>query len=135
MNKKGYTLIELIVVIAIVATIGTFGAIGFSKIINNNKEERYNEMLDDIKASANTYFSIYSEKPEYSNLRLKEQLYSGNKTLIIPISDLKDALLVEQNLKNPKDNKEVNGCVVITNYESIVYKVCPYENCSCDQMS
>ena len=38
MNKKGFTLIELIVVIALVASIGTFGAIGLSKVISNGAE-------------------------------------------------------------------------------------------------
>lgn len=135
MNKKGYTLIELITVIAIVVAVGTFGAIGITKMISNTKEERYNEMIEDLKTAANTYFSIYSEKPEYSNLRLKEQLYTGDKILMIPISDLKDALLVEQHLKNPKDSKEVDGCVLITNDNlppTLTYKVCPYENCQCE---
>ena len=135
MNKKGYTLIELITVIAIVVAVGTFGAIGITKMISSTKEERYNEMIEDLKTAANTYFSIYSEKPEYSNLGLKEKLYTGDKILIIPISDLKDALLVEQHLKNPKDSKEVDGCVFIT-YDSLTstltYKVCPYENCQCE---
>ncbi len=125
MNKKGYTLIEIVVVIAIVAAVGTFGAIGLSKVISNSKEQRYDEMITDIKAAANTYFTIYSEKEEYAYL--KNDLYT-NGSVTIPISELQDSLLVDQKLKNPKDNESVNGCVVIT-YDNIElnYKVCPYE--------
>ena len=112
MNKKGFTLIELIVVIALVASIGTFGAIGLSKVISNSKVERYNEMIKDIKASANTYFSIYSNKPEYSYL--KDDLYNNtNHKVVISISTLKEALLVDWDLKSPKDNNDVDGCVII----------------------
>lgn len=128
MNKKGYTLIEIIVVIAIVATVGTIGAIGLSKVLSNSKEQRYDEMLDDIKAAANTYFTIYSDKEEYAYL--ENNLYN-NGTLSISIDDLKESLLVDQNLKNPKDNTPINGCVVLTYNNSVSYKVCPYENCEC----
>lgn len=130
MNKKGYTLIEIIVVIALVVSIGTFGAIGLSKILSNSKNQRYEEMINDIKMAANTYFSIYSKKNEYSYLN--EELYN-NGEVIIPISILKDTLLVRENLKNPKDNTLIDGCVIIRyQNNSIEYKACPYENCSCN---
>ncbi len=126
MNKKGFTLIELIVVIALVASIGTFGAIGLSKVISNSKNERYNEIIQDIKLAGKTYFTIYSEMEDYSYL--KNNLYTTGE-VIIPISTLKNVLLVDENLKNPKDNTLINGCVVIEykNSASIEYKVCPYE--------
>ena len=131
MNKKGYTLIEIIVVIAIVASVGTIGAIGLSKIISNSKQTRYDEMIEDIKAAGNTYFTIYSEYEEYSNL--KSDLYSSG-SVVIPIQTLKQALLVDQNQKNPKDNTLVDGCVkIIYSSGNLNYQVCPYENCTCPQ--
>jgi len=129
MNKKGYTLIEIIVVIALIAAIGTFGVVGLSKVISNSKEQRYNEMIDDIKSAGNTYFTVYSEKSGYEYL--KNSLYNNGR-LVIQISTLKEALLIDENLKNPKNNQDVNGCVVITYNTELNYKVCPYEdNCSC----
>lgn len=125
MNKKGYTLIEIIVVIAIIASIGTIGAIGLSKIISNSKQTRYDDMIEDMKAAGNTYFTIYSEYSEYSNL--KTDLYNSN-TLIIPVQTLKEALLVDQKQKNPKDNSDVHGRVVLTyssgkvNYQVVLCK-------------
>ncbi len=120
MNKKGYTLIEIIVVIAIVATIGTFGAIGLSKILSNTKEDKYNEMINNLKNSASTYFTIYSEEAGYEYL--KNGLYNNN-SLIIPIATLKETLLVDQNEKNPKDNSDVYGRVVLTYNSTINYDV------------
>ena len=129
MNKKGYTLIEIIVVIALLAAVGTFGAIGLSKVISNTKNQRYNDMIEDIKAAGNTYFTLYSDKDGYEYL--KDNLYNSGR-VVISISTLQEALLVDQNLKNPKNNQDVNGCVVITYNTAINYKVCPYEdNCSC----
>ena len=132
MNKKGYTLIEIIVVIVLVATIGTFGAVGLSKVISNSKNQKYDDMIEDLKGAANTYFTIYSEYAEYESL--KEDLYEHG-SVEISIDNLKAALLVDQNLKNPKDNSLIDGCVIISyNNAKLNYKVCPYEyNCSCSQ--
>ena len=85
MNKKGYTLVEIIVVIALIASIGTIGAIGLSKIISNSKQTRYDDMINDMKAAGNTYFTIYSEYEEYSNI--KTSLYNSGR-LIIPVQTL-----------------------------------------------
>ncbi len=120
MNKKGYTLIEIIVVIALIGAIGTIGAIGLSKIISNSKQTRYDEMIEDIKSAGNTYFTIYSEYSEYSNL--KSSLYNSG-SVIIPIQTLKEALLVDQKQKNPKDNSDVHGRVVLTYNGTINYQV------------
>lgn len=131
MNKKGYTLIELIAVIAIIAAVGTFGVVGVSKLISNSKQQRYDEMVEDLKAAGNTYFSIYSEKSEYSYL--KERLYSSPNQVKIKIDDLKEALLVDENLKDPKTNELVSGCVIIT-YTSgtINYTTCITSSCNCN---
>ena len=128
MNKKGYTLVEIIAVIALVVTIGAVGAVGMSTLISKSKDQRYNDMIADIKAAANTYFSIYSERAEYSYLN--ENLY-GNGSVEIPMSTLKETLLVDEDLKNPKDNQFVSGCVLIEYDNEITYKVCPYEECTC----
>ena len=134
MNKKGYTLVELIVVIVIIASIGIYGVISLNKTLEESKNQKYNEMIEYLKDSANTYFTIYSEYEDYSNL--KDDLY-GNDSLKITIKELKDKLLVDEDLKNPKDNQLIdnNACVIITydNINSLVdYKVCPYESCSCN---
>ena len=153
MNKKGYTLVEIIAVIALVVTIGAVGAVGMSTLISKSKDQRYNDMIADIKAAANTYFSICtwfipsrlystgssavimfpdtlfsSERAEYSYLN--ENLY-GNGSVEIPMSTLKETLLVDEDLKNPKDNQFVSGCVLIEYDNEITYKVCPYEECTC----
>ena len=129
MNKKGYTLIEIIVVIAIIATVGTVGAIGLSKIISSSKQTRYDDMINDLQAAGNTYFTIYSEYPEYSYL---QNVYT-NGSVDVCISTLKEALLVDQKLKNPKDNTLVDGCVkILYSSGALNFKVCPYEeNCTC----
>ena len=109
MNKKGYTLIEIIVVIAIIASIGTIGAIGLSKIISNSKQTRSDDMIEEMKATGNTYFTIYSEYSDYSSI--KTDLYNTG-TLIIPVQNLKEALLVDQKQKNPKDNRQYRHITV-----------------------
>lgn len=105
MNKKGYTLIEILVVVAIIAVIGLTATIGLDKIVVNSKNDRYENMLEDIKAAANTYITIIEPS-------INSSLYV-DLSETITIEELKDALLLDKDLKNPKDNSLVSGNVVI----------------------
>ena len=105
MNKKGYTLLEILLVVAIIATIGLVGGVNLVKTINASKQEKYDNMVIDIQESANTYLTI--------NPELEAELYT-NGTYTVPIAALQEALLIDEKLKNPKDNTLVDGTVLIT---------------------
>lgn len=109
MNKKGYTLIEILMVVAIIAVIGLTATIGLDKIISNSKKDKYDEMLEEIEGAANTYITVIEPS-------INASLYT-DLTETVTIQELQDALLLDMNLKNPKDNTLVGGNVVIT-YDS-----------------
>lgn len=106
MNKRGYTLIEVLMVVAIIAILGLTATVGLNKITLNSKQDRYDLMLSEIKEAANTYMTIV--EPD-----LNASLYV-DMSETITIADLQDSLLLDENLKNPKDNSLVSGTVVIT---------------------
>jgi len=61
MNKKGFTLTELLVVVAIMAVITGMSIAIIRNINNNSDDKKYNLYLDTIKTSAKVYNNSYSE--------------------------------------------------------------------------
>ena len=57
MNNKGFTLIEMIMVIAILAMLAVLTTPNVIKIINKNKADNYNSVIDSIVASCDLYTS------------------------------------------------------------------------------
>ena len=55
MNKKGYTLVEIIAVIALIAVICGLFVLNFSRKNNNQLEENYNNEIKKIESAADTY--------------------------------------------------------------------------------
>ncbi len=110
MNKKGYTLIEILMVVAILFVIGLGATIGLEKVITNSKKDRYDNMLEEIKEATNTYITVFEPQ-------INENLYTSG-SVMITIEELQDALLLDDMLKNPKDNTLVEGNIVIT-YDSL----------------
>ncbi len=105
MNKKGYTLIEVLIVIAIIATIGVLATVNLDKIISNSKEDKYDAMMRDITEAVNTYITIYEEELS-NNLN---SLYNNETSFQVSISTLQDVLLLDDPLKDPRNNKTIDG--------------------------
>lgn len=57
MNNKGFTLIEMIMVIAILAMLAVLTTPNVIKMINKNKADNYNSVIDSIVASCDLYTS------------------------------------------------------------------------------
>ena len=55
-NKKGFTLIELIVTIAVMLSILTIAIVSFIGISNKKKQESYNAVKNEIITAAEEYF-------------------------------------------------------------------------------
>ena len=106
MDKKGYTLIEILMVVAIIAVLGLTATIGLDKIVTNSKQDKYDQMISEIKEASNTYITII-------NPSLNASLYT-DMSETVTIEALQTSLLLDENLKNPKDNSLVSGNVVIT---------------------
>ena len=54
-NKKGFTLIEIIICIGVLALIGTVSFVGINKTLNANKITSLSQVEDDILSALNIY--------------------------------------------------------------------------------
>ena len=84
MNKKGFTLVEILVSIGLLALLGSVIAISLNKVFKNNNIKNYNEYVEKIKSSAmlyvnNTVDIINDLNGDYQNTIIKKV-----KNLIIP---------------------------------------------------
>ena len=91
MEKKGFTLIEILVVIALVAAISVTVGVSMSKVFKNEDDKKLKDYYETIEKAACVYAEI-------NNL---------NESKIVNINTLLTAGLISKNLKNPSSNKLV----------------------------
>ncbi len=103
-NKKGFTLVEIIITLAIVVTITTVAVGSYIGISNNKKKEEWKLVKDQIETAAEQYFS--SNKYLYEGLTDNVQAYISVGTLVH--NDYLDKVV------NPITKKEVSECSIVT---------------------
>lgn len=102
MNRRGFTLVELLAVIVILAAILAIVLPSVSQTLKRSKDTIYDIQIYDILKS--TY--------DYSLKNLK--LLPENKKTYITLNELKKNGFIENDLKNPKTNKIFNNDLVIS---------------------
>lgn len=115
MNKKGFTLIELIVVISIMVAIGLVIATNMSALFSKSEEETYINFKKKIEDAA----CIYIERNDKKDLKQSCRVSSCN----IKTKDLIESGLLEANLKDPNTGKMVKD----SNKYEVVIKWEDYE--------
>ena len=101
LNKKGFTLIEIIVTLAVLAVVGLILAINMNDLTGKQNSSACKRIADRVESAADIYIN---------NNNIKNQLYNGDiSSKDIFLSDLVNAnLLDEKDLKNPKTKKKQN---------------------------
>lgn len=83
MNKKGFTLIEIIISLTLIILIA--GSITFAVLNNKNKkEEKINEITRKIQEAASVYLSINKEIDD----SIEKNIYNGGSGYVIPFKTL-----------------------------------------------
>ena len=101
-NKKGFTLVEIIITLAIVITITTVAIGSYIGISKNKKEEEWSLVKNQIETAAEQYFS--------SNKYMYEDFTEGNDiTGTITVKTLVGSDYLNK-IVDPRTNKEVNPC-------------------------
>lgn len=120
MNKKGFTLVELLAVIVILALLAIVSSTVVFKLIDDSRKDLYNDQIELIEKSA--------EKWTLENV----DLVGYNVAYCLDVDKLvKSGHLKEDTLKDPRDDSDIKGYVKIT-YDS-EYKQFEYnytEECS-----
>lgn len=106
MNRKGFTLVELIGIIVLLSLIVIVAYSSFAKQLKVAKEDAYNRQITTIVSAAKDY---HLENPDEEGVMLVTLGNSG--------------LLSTKDLKNPRDNSVMSGCVEFTrnSYGQIEY--------------
>ncbi|MCM1052773.1 MAG: prepilin-type N-terminal cleavage/methylation domain-containing protein [Ruminococcus sp.] len=111
-NKKGFTLVEMLAVVAILAVVTTFAASSAVSVTRKGKESLYCTKLDIIRNEARS-FGLNLEK----ELNNSNEYYNGYKSLTITVDDLvKNGNLSpdkDDYVLNPVDNSYINDLKII----------------------
>src|SRR5574344_2524924 len=94
MNKKGFTLVEMLAVIVVILLVALVAFPALNNTIKSNQTDSYNSKVNDIILAAETYASnVGGELVQVSVSTLQKYGYIGSK------------------LTNPIDNTTMSGCV------------------------
>ncbi len=102
-NKRGFTLVEIIITLAIIITITTVAIGSYIGISDKKKKEEWKLVKDQIETAAEQYFS--------SNKYLYEGLTDGVKAYISVGTLVKSDYL--NKVVNPTNKKEVPACSLV----------------------
>ena len=121
-NRKGFTLVEVLVSIGLLALLGLVIAISLNRVFKDNNIKNYDEYVEKIKSAAMLYVN--------NTVDIINDL-NDNSFNIITIGDLVDNGYLNDNLVNPNTNEKVGKNEEIqvfydSDHELIV--VYPYTN-------
>ena len=114
MNKKGFTLLELLAVVAIVAIVGISATISFGNIEEDTSDEELKNKYVEIQRAANLYMDLHNNDIEW---------FLNNKEIYYKIDTLKSENYITSDLLNPVTGKDIDG-----NYFVKVYMVYDEDN-------
>ena len=123
MNKKGFTLVEVIVSLALLSLIGVAVGISLNKIFKNQEVKNYDEYVEKVKSSALLYAN--------NTVDIINKLNSNYSYTVVTIKELVDKGYINKNLTNPltkekiKENEQIK-IYYNENYEMMVEY--PYED-------
>ena len=110
MNKKGFTLVEILVSIGLLALLGSVIAISLNKVFKNNNLKNYNEYVEKIKSSAMLYVN--------NTVDIINDL-NDSSFKIITIGNLIDNGYLKDNIINPDTSEAVDKNEIIkVSYDS-----------------
>lgn len=117
LNKKGFTLVELIATIVVLALVVSISAYAITNIINSAKEKNYELLIKNIIDASETYYQECKYK--YSNN--SGITCNDNVTLqdLVNYGYLKGNGTEDKKMEivNPKNNIDIGECSIAVKYE------------------
>ena len=141
MNKRGFTLIEMITVLVIISLVALISVTAVTKLLNTSKKSLYNNQINQIESAARVWGADHmlilpnddtsNVVCNYSNIDSCPEDY---KKLIITLQDLQDGGYINDEIKDPRDSdKTIDATIEIekkgrkTNYKVIVNSSSKYK--------
>ena len=139
-NKKGYTLIEILSTIVLIALLLGLGIPGVMKISENMKKRRYNTKVDLIEQAGILWGQDNKTRLQSDACIINDEEYKCKKISIDNLigndyleADGKNEGTGQYIYTNPKDNTDiVNTCVYIYKKNNRVYAFYPENDTSCN---
>lgn len=122
MNKKGFTLVELLAVIIIISIVSMliFPAVG--SVIFQSKNDLYDAQILDIKKAAEKWAIEHTDKLDATHAN----------DVYLPLEALRYSGYLEPDpIKNPKDRTEMEGCIRIKYNSKEKKNIYDYEEKTC----
>ena len=108
-NKKGFTLIEILIVLVVLVTVTTGATIGIKEIQKKSEQKALRELYTMVETAADTYLNLNDEsRLELLNDEITEKC--------IRVYILQNAGLVKSDLDNPVTKKRVPGNLCVISY-------------------
>lgn len=108
MNNKGFTLIEMIMVIAILAMLAVLTTPNVIKMINKNKADNYNSVIDSIVSSCDLYTSDNRYNLSFNDTCSADYEATPNVSTFITLQDLVNSKDISTPIRNECTNEELN---------------------------
>ena len=108
-NRKGFTLVEILIVLVILVTVTTGATIGIKEVQKKSEQRSLRELYTMIETAADTYLSINDEN--------REELLNDEITeKCIRIYTLQNGGLLKEELSNPVTKKRIPGNLCVISY-------------------
>ena len=108
-NKRGFTLIEILIVLVVLVTVTTGATIGIKEIQKKSEQKSLRELYTMVETAADTYLNLNDEsRLELLNDEITEKC--------IRVYILQNAGLVKSDLDNPVTKKRVPGNLCVISY-------------------
>ena len=126
LNKKGFTLVELIATIVVLALVVSISAYAITNIINSAKEKNYDLLIKNIKDASETYY----QECKYSDITCNDTV---TLQYLVDYGYLKGNGTKDNKMEiiNPKDNKNIGACSIAVKNENgklTIEGSCPKED-------
>ncbi len=134
MNKKGFTMIELMATITLLGVMLTLAVVSVSKYLNKARDTVYKDYEDTLKNATTDYF--------LNHTGLLPEINDANGTKVLATTLINEGYL--ENMKDPKNNSlncNNNSYVIVTRKDNVgfnmdlEYKIClvcsKYKSSSC----
>lgn len=108
MNNKGFTLIEMIMVIAILAMLAVLTTPNVIKMINKNKVDNYNSVIDSVVKACDLYTSDNRYELNFNGTCSADYEATPTVSTSITLQDLVNSKDISTPIRNECTNEELS---------------------------